>query len=463
MRPASQTRPSRANGASGNHYGHGWLAAVVPADAQRFRVADSRLRATLSDAGAELVDRQPHVEILPARDLRGDARLAVVSIDAPLPGDEPRLVRVLSRVAAALRVRVTAARASRVVRRRGYRAASIMTWDIGQTLHLPEAPKPRRRPVVELLPKRALVVGGARERSRSLLDAAAADAAAAAGIELTLGRPSMRAGVLVVPADRGYLRVAVGPARCQLERQLRALDVLRETAPPAAVADRVPWPLAHGKSGLADWSLERRIRGDRARLPLEDGVLEQCIEFLVALHGCAAPSEGARPLTSYAEPVADVCRREQAQALHALARRCDAELAAVPRGFAHGDFFAGNLLVDDDGRLTGVVDWDAAGANRLPLVDLLHLRLMSDRSHPDPAWGARIVRRLLPWARSGGDDRAREYCRRIGVDPAPRVLEALVVAYWLERSAYQLEVHAHRREQPAWLAGNVDLVIRALT
>src|SRR5205807_6006863 len=120
---------------------------------------------------------------------------------------------------------------------------------------------------------RALIVGGAREES--LLEAAAADAAAAAGIELRLGRPSMRAGVLVVPADNGYLRVTVGPSRCQLERQLRALGALRATAPPPLVADRVPLPLVHGRSGLADWSLERRLHGDRPRLPLDASLLEQ--------------------------------------------------------------------------------------------------------------------------------------------------------------------------------------------
>ena len=66
-----------------------------------------------------------------------------------------------------------------------------------------------------------------------------------------------------------------------------------------------------------------------------------------------------------------------------------------------------------------MVDWDAAGPGRLPLIDLLHLRHMNEHRPADLDWGPTLVEHLLPWARAGGDDPARDYCRRVGIEPTP--------------------------------------------
>jgi aminoglycoside phosphotransferase (APT) family kinase protein len=158
-----------------------------------------------------------------------------------------------------------------------------------------------------------------------------------------------------------------------------------------------------------------------------------------------------------AEDVAEH-RPDARDALLALADRVDDALSGVPFGFGHGDFFCGNLLASGD-RLTGVLDWDAAGPGRPPLIDLLHLRHEAAYPVPDHEWGASVVRRLLPWARSGGDDMARTYCRRVGFEPDPATLEALVLSYWLDRLDYQLRTHAHRSRHTEWLAGNIDDVV----
>jgi aminoglycoside phosphotransferase (APT) family kinase protein len=144
-----------------------------------------------------------------------------------------------------------------------------------------------------------------------------------------------------------------------------------------------------------------------------------------------------------------------------VAERLAAEVVDLPRGFAHGDFFRGNVLVDG-GRLAGVVDWDAAGPGRLPFLDLLHLRHMSKHLPADRDWGLTVVRGLLPWARAGGDELTRGFCRRLGVEPSPALLEALAVAYWLERLGYQLSTYADRTERRVWLERNVDEVLRAI-
>lgn len=430
---------------------------MLPADARRFRVADSGLAAVLSDAGAELVEESAEVDIAPASELRGEADLAVVSF-AARPHDSTHLaVRIGKRLVSALEVRVKALRARRVVRVKGYPLADAVFWDVRQQFCLPGERRGDRE-LVEFLPQRALVLGRRLPPAPTLLAAALTAAGKAIGTTLEPEPPTIRAGLVATLTDKGLLRVAVGPARRQLEEQLKALEALRAAQADGLVADRVPWPLADGRSGLADWTLERLLPGTRPAGGLGGELLAECVDFLVALHGSTG-SGTASSLTEDADSVAAL-RPAQAHALKELGRRLDSALAGVARGFGHGDFFLGNLLTEGE-RLTGVVDWDAGGPGRLPLLDLLHLLHLAQYPLGDEDWGPTIARHLLPWARSGGDDVARDYCDRIGLDADPRLLEPLAIAYWLDRVAYILRTHRQRRAEPRWLARNVDLVVEA--
>ena len=109
-----------------------------------------------------------------------------------------------------------------------------------------------------------------------------------------------------------------------------------------------------------------------------------------------------------------------------------------------------------------MIDWDASGPGRLPLIDLLHLRHMNEHRPADLDWGPTLVEHLLPWARAGGDDPANDYCRRVGIESRPAHLEALVGAYWVERLAYQLATYGDRANRPRWVECNVVQVLKAL-
>jgi hypothetical protein len=73
-----------------------------------------------------------------------------------------------------------------------------------------------------------------------------------------------------------------------------------------------------------------------------------------------------------------------------------------------------------------------------------------------------VVGELLAWARGGGDELAREYCSRVGIAADPELLERLVAAYWLDRTASQLTTHAEHWEDREWTAANLELVARSL-
>jgi CelD/BcsL family acetyltransferase involved in cellulose biosynthesis len=117
-----------------------------------------------------------------------------------------------------------------------------------------------------------------------------------------------------------------------------------------------------------------------------------------------------------------------------------------------------------NGALTGVVDWPGGGPGRLPLLDLLHLKVSAVRELTGQALGEAIVNELLPPSRLSEDVRVRAYLERIGLSASDQQLEALVGAYWLQAVAHEVvdpdrdPVHAEDR---SWRQVNVDSVRHA--
>jgi hypothetical protein len=384
----------------------------VPADARKFRVDDPRLAATLTAAGAEIVETDADVDVQDARTRTRDARVTVLRIEGRSPTSPVRSIRALQRAWRSSKLRA--------------RFPAALLWD--ERLPLP-AP-------LRSLPLGALVVRGD-------VHPTALESAAAAARTRLQGRPVVRQGLVVAATDRGVLRVGIGPAAGQIASATASLAALRAAAPPSVVGRRIPWILRDGTVGLARWSLERRLPG-RTTGPIAAGA---CLEFLAALFAVGAGPSAEPPWVPGAE---------------AIAARIAARTDGLPRGFGHGDFWHGNLLVDGD-QLVGVVDWDAGGPGRLPLVDYLHLVANAEhvrRRHR--SLGETIVSFLLPWARSGGDEPAKRlFLLTTGSDLDPPTLEALVTAYWLDYVAYQLRLYADRGE-PNWLEPNVNSVVAAL-
>jgi aminoglycoside phosphotransferase (APT) family kinase protein len=441
---------------TGEHYTLGWLPAVIPLGARRFRVADPTLAAVLAEAGGELVETGADVEIArsPA-ELEGTARLAVVSVSPQSGHRGSRVGHAAVKAGAAARAVVLARRARSALGHLGYPEVSVLRWDVRHRAALDGFPAPPRS-VPQRLAGGALVVARRGPHAPTALEASLEAAGRAVGAALRPHWASIRPGPVLAATDRGVLRVAIGPSRVELDSQAAALAALAAAEAPPLVAERIPWLLAAGEAGLARWSLERLRPGMRPTPALSPALVNECVDFLVALHGVSGE---ATSLTGPAETVGAVCSAESATRLRALVERLDGDLAGVPRGFGHGDFFPGNLLVTGD-RLTGVLDWDAGGPGRLPLLDLLHLELTRSPYGGDDRWGRAVLERLLPSARAGGEATLRRYCVGIGLDPDPAVLEALVLAYWLEYAAYQLRTHPDRHSQPAWIEGNLELVLR---
>jgi hypothetical protein len=395
-----------------------------------------------------------------AAPLQGIAPLAVVAVEPPREPGGQLIGRVARRLAGATTTRIRAERARVALRRLGYPHTEVVPWDVGQRARLAGLAAPARSRA-ERLPSRALAIGRRATDGMTVLEAVVVDASRQRGTAHELEWVWYRAGILIGAADGGILRVAIGPARNQVVNPADTLELLRAADPPPAVGGRLPWVLARGRTGLADWSLERRMPGSRPPRALTQSVAEDCLDFLVGLRRTAEDAPHGRSCEELAETAAAVCSPESASNLRRFAGELDRRLSGLPRAFGHGDFFAGNLVVHE-GRLAGVLDWDAAGPGRLPLVDLLHLQLTRTGYGPDHAWGAALVEYLLPSVVGDRDELIRRYCDEVGLARDRGVLEALVAAYWLGYVAYQLETHPGRLSEPLWIQGNVEDVLREL-
>ena len=256
--------------------------------------------------------------------------------------------------------------------------------------------------------------------SQTALDATVAEASRPGGPQPSSRRwISIRSGVLLAEVDDGMLRAAIGPGRVQIEGQAAALEHLGDDRLPAALTDLSPaaprpWPdRARRLVARAPPPRHADLRGGSS-----EPLAEECRASSSALHG-APGGEGPGPsATALAETVAASARRRTRRRARSLGARLDESLGAVRRGFGHGDFFAGNLLSAAD-RLTGVLDWDAAGPGRLPLVDLLHLELTQAGYGTDDDWGPALLARLLPASRAGGSECTRRYCHDAGYRSPP--------------------------------------------
>lgn len=89
----------------------------------------------------------------------------------------------------------------------------------------------------------------------------------------------------------------------------------------------------------------------------------------------------------------------------------------VPNVPAHGDYHPGNLAVDDDGRITTVVDWEYATLEADPVADPMFYTLkLAEFAFGDFETGVRHTFLEETPHSTVVYDRLRTYCRQVGID-----------------------------------------------
>jgi aminoglycoside phosphotransferase (APT) family kinase protein len=436
----------------------GWVWAALPAESRRVRViGDPELAALLRAAGLDA-----------GRGGGPGAHTTVVALGRPPTGAElAEVVEEPGAVATAMAWPGKRRAAANVLR--GLREAGLDGRALVVTARL-------RRPILERAgtairrrarPADETVVLAGRAPPRSLLDEVLARAARAVGHDLVhrsltaLSTGTVLAELAAPSGERFALRLAGGPAAGVLERSADNVAALLDADPPLAVRQRVLAPRARGVAGPVRWTLEDWIPAARPRR-MSTPLWDECLEFLVALHRAGT---AVRAPWSLARDFQVLTQYVDERGRHTLARlepELECRLADVPRGWAHGDFWPANLLVDGN-RLLAVLDWDSASVGAPAMLDLMHLRLLSDRRARRLPHGSRSLDVLLPVAQRGGDSCMRRYCEATATPAAAWTLEGLALAYWVSRVGRDLRSYANRPSRRAWMDANLHQPLGKLT
>jgi hypothetical protein len=205
--------------------------------------------------------------------------------------------------------------------------------------------------------------------------------------------------------------------------------------------------------GLQDaMSFMRRLHSSTAtRLNVDEGVFERWIGGpLALLHRLTS----TLPKPRQYDAVIDRIRIDLREALFGRTVRVS---------WIHGDFWPSNVLIAADGTLTGVVDWERAAPDELPIHDLLHLVLHGARFEEAYRDLGATVRAILAGEQLLPDEWQvlRTFDLPVGATSAS--LRLMVLLYWLRYVATYLDkVPAQARNQ-WWVRKNVGEVLKAAT
>ena len=283
-------------------------------------------------------------------------------------------------------------------------------------------------------------------------------------------------GIAVVKAGRvaGETEIVVKVATAarvgaQLRRHWGAARALRADPRLAAWGQFVPEVLATGETDGMCYVVERAFSGVPATTWLGDEarrgeVLKDGLSTIAGLHR----------LTSDTTVVDDdTLERWLTIPLNGLRRlgrpwrgleRIGGELReflsgrSVEVSWIHGDYWPGNVLVDEASlSLRGVVDWECAADGELPAHDVFHFVLFT-RSMLDRTDLGLLVRDLLRGRASTGPE--REQLEQAVPHGDPEWFRTVLLLYWLRHLAAHLSQPATGTNRWVWARRNVTPVLR---
>jgi hypothetical protein len=248
---------------------------------------------------------------------------------------------------------------------------------------------------------------------------------------------------------RGLLRVTRAGASGDPAALADTLERLATARVPLA-----PRPLGRGVVAGASWTAEKLLPGHRPRRVTPDLVHQAALACSRLPISDAVPTAPVDDLLG----AAAVLSRYAAD-LRRLADRLRSRLDGIPAVQRHGDLWAGNLLVDR-GRLTGIVDWDAAHRSGVPGADLVQLVATDMRRRRRLPLGRAVLER--PWRASNFSAATAAYWRALDIAPRMALLDVAGIAWWASEIHHTLVRFPQRRSDERWMAENVASVLDGL-
>jgi hypothetical protein len=256
-----------------------------------------------------------------------------------------------------------------------------------------------------------------------------------------------------------------------LRRQADVLTVLHRDPRLAGWRDVVPRHLGDGEiDGHRYWVEEAvsgtPVTGNVLQGARHDAILGAAVHLIEDLHartGEERTLDGTAVDEWVDRPLGRIETFFATQPCHGaylpVLQRMRAELSAtlvgrkVRTSWVHGDFWPGNLLVSG-AAVTGVVDWDRAEPDQLPLHDLLHLHVFASRGRDGCELGDVLVRALHRGLGEAIDVPAERLHGWLGGLPD----RPAVLLYWLRHISLFIESEGHG-DNRHWVRRNVHSVL----
>lgn len=187
-------------------------------------------------------------------------------------------------------------------------------------------------------------------------------------ISADFSRDQRRRSSIIVERPDGSLAVLkVGPSSRDADRCAREQAALARLHA-AGLGSHVPTPLGHGTTERLGWACESRLAGVPFDQRLRAGTSRQLLDALWDWLTRAAVASRTDARWDDAERRGVVALRGSATS----AGRLLDELDQVPAVLSHGDLATGTNILRDGHRF-GIIDWETARFDGLPLLDLLPL------------------------------------------------------------------------------------------
>ncbi|MFN8446527.1 MAG: phosphotransferase [Caldilineaceae bacterium] len=282
-----------------------------------------------------------------------------------------------------------------------------------------------------------------------------------------------RRGVLKLPLNDGSLRYS--------HRQQQMLMTLHADAALGSWRNLLPKLLVVHAQGRQPYVVESFLDGQAMEKLLAKGKMQDTVrmqaaalEAILVLHRHTAQLTlvDDRLLASWVWQPIETLKRlypgRNGQAAQATLDRLAEFLGTHLRGkllavgTTHGDFAPCNLLFSEDSAtLTGIVDWEQALTEDLPMLDLLFL-LLTTRAQLEQRELGNLVEQLLASASWSEPEQSLLTSAQNQLPGEPLPMSILLLLTWLRHVSMTVDKSERYRRNLVWRSRNIDLLLERI-
>ncbi|MEW6003089.1 MAG: phosphotransferase, partial [Nitrospirota bacterium] len=231
-----------------------------------------------------------------------------------------------------------------------------------------------------------------------------------------------------------------------------------------SISSRIPQPLEEGIYMNQPFFVETKLNGVAIDDPgsIFEQTFHDAIDFIIDLHQKTARRYKVdnalfdRLFLSYLKSFRDLLNKTVLNGSASLDTYLRKKLYGeeIPLVLQHGDLKLENILLDPEtAAINGIIDWDLAELNGLPLLDIFHLlasrrRVLERRGLEDIITDIIIPLNFSNWEK----EVFQKYMETLGIER--RLLAPFAVLYWLHHINKRIRLN-FMKKHPVWIEKNI--------